>query len=99
MDDDDLTFEMPQHLFRVREDVSPYSEVGLVRTTTTAGASKGRRSMTIYDSNAEGFISVDAASGVIRTEARLDHERRPVIVLNLLLEDPDTGEESYCQVQ
>ncbi len=101
VDDDDLTFEMPQYEFTVREDVSPYSDVGVVHTAGGGAGAGGRgrqKRLDIFDSNADGFLSVDPATGVLRTEARLDHETRPVILLNLMMDDRDTGKESYCQV-
>ncbi len=108
MDDDDLTFHSPQLRFSVREDVSPYSQVGVVEVdqggfpaSSSSSSSRGRgRRLHVYDSNAEGFLSVDPVSGVLRTEARLDHERRPDILLNVRVEDEDDSEkESYCQVR
>ncbi len=95
VDDDDLTFRSPQLRFSVREDVSPYSRVGRLLEASVSSSLGG--GMSVYDSNADGFLSLDPSSGVLRTEARLDHERRPDIILNVRLDN--NGEESYCQVR
>ncbi len=92
VDDDDLSFAQPQFVFRTSEDVSPYTEVGrLENRRLSTGAN-----LTIYDSNAAGQVSVDSVTGALRTEARLDHETRPLVVLNVRLYS-DVAE-SFCQV-
>ena len=46
----------------------------------------------------DDYVSVDPRSGVLRTEARLDHESNPTVLLNVKMHDSSTGLESYCQI-
>lgn len=94
VDDDDLTFKMPQFHFEIYEDVSPYSEIGKVEAKT---GQRGAR-MEIYESNVERYVSIDPLTGILRTEARMDHERHPEVILNIRLEDNAQRTESFCQV-
>jgi protocadherin-16/23 len=95
VDDDDLTFNKPQYSFQIDEDVSPYSNVGRIEAKTSGADSQ---TLEIYSSNVDNYISIDARSGVLRTEARLDHETNPKVLLNVRMVDTATGLESYCQV-
>ena len=93
VDDDDLTFNMPQYNFAVDEDVSPYSDIGRVEAKTTPDGE-----LEIYSSNVDNYVSIDPRTGLLRTEARLDHESNPTVILNVKMQDSSTGLESYCQI-
>ena len=93
---DASAFERPQFEFRVDEDVSPYSSVGKIRTRRSVNGFGDVR-FTVYGSNAGSSVGVDPRTGELRTEARLDHETTPLIVLNVLAES-DGGDETFCQV-
>lgn len=95
IDDDDLSFDMPQYDFDILEDVSPYSVIGQINARTDASASA---KFTLLDSNVEDYVSVDSKTGTIRSESRLDHESNPVIVMNVQFEDQQTDTRSFCQV-
>ena len=62
--------------FEAREDVSPYSEIGKIEVP--AGFQ-----VTISDTSFPGYFSVNPSSGVLRSEARLDHEANPRLVINI----------------
>jgi hypothetical protein len=64
------------HRFEAREDVSPYSEVGRIQVPD------GFR-VDISESSYSGYFSVHPTTGILRSEARLDHEANPRVVLNL----------------
>jgi hypothetical protein len=90
--DDNLDFEATQYVFEVVEDVSPYSEVGHVKWQSGEGR------LSVYAASDNGLVSVDTNTGLVRTEARLDFETSPVIILNVKLEQAPANAESYSQV-
>lgn len=94
VDDDDITFDMPQFKFKVSENVSPYSSIGQLKAQIFSSSFE----MEVIDSNVEGSISIDSSDGLLRTESRLDFETHPLIVLNIELNDAITSVQSYCQV-
>ncbi len=62
--------------FEAREDVSPYSEIG------TVDVPKGYE-LVILEASYSGYFSIHPTSGMMRSEARLDHEANPKIVINM----------------
>nr|XP_015817127.2 protocadherin-16 [Nothobranchius furzeri] len=66
-------FEQGQYFFTVSEDVLRGTAVGVVRSATKTGASKGIF-YSISSGDPDGFFTVDSASGTIRTALPLDHE-------------------------
>ncbi|TRY73630.1 hypothetical protein TCAL_01930 [Tigriopus californicus] len=104
VDDDDLSFDMPQYKFDILEDVSPYSVIGQINARTDASASA---KFSLLDSNVEDYVSVDPRTGTIRSESRLDHEMSEdfpvgsVIYVGKALDfdSGPNGEVSYSLVQ
>ena len=76
--------------FEAREDVSPYSEIG--KMDVPPGFE-----VTILESSYPGYFSIHPTNGVLRSEARLDHEANPRIVLNVKVTTSDS-EELFSQV-
>ena len=69
-----------QYEFNVKEDVSPYSEIGSIPLPSPD------YSTTITQSSYSGFFSIDPRTGIIRTEARLDFETHPEVILNIRIQ-------------
>ena len=76
--------------FEAREDVSPYSEIG--KMDLPPG-----HEVTILESSYPGYFSVHPTNGILRSEARLDHEANPRVVLNIKITAPK-NEELFSQV-
>ena len=76
--------------FEAREDVSPYSEIG--KMDLPPG-----HEVTILESSYPGYFSVHPTNGILRSEARLDHEANPRVVLNVKIMAPQ-NEELFSQV-
>ena len=79
--DDTIPFEKYQYQFDVPEDISPYSEIGSIN------ANQGRFKYTLLEQSVIGYFSLDSNSGAIRSEARLDHEAHPEVILNIQAEN------------
>lgn len=62
--------------FEAREDVSPYSEIGQVDVP------EGYE-VVVTEASYSGYFSIHPTSGMMRSEARLDHEAYPRIVMNI----------------
>jgi len=77
--------------FEAREDVSPYSEIG--RIDVPAGFQ-----IAISDTSFPGYFSVNPASGILRSEARLDHEANPRVVINVKATSESGGDEFSSQI-
>jgi hypothetical protein len=75
--------------FEAREDVSPYSEIGKMELPSGY-------QVAILESSFPGYFSVHPTNGVLRSEARLDHEANPRVVLNLKVSSD--SEELFSQV-
>ena len=79
---DEIPFTKYQFEFSVAEDISPYSEIG--RILPSSGVPFKYE---LLDQSVTNYFSLDSRSGVIRSEARLDHETHPQVVLNVQAED------------
>ncbi|KAG7484455.1 hypothetical protein MATL_G00049540 [Megalops atlanticus] len=75
-------FEQAQYFFTVSEDVLRGTEVGVVRANSRSGASKDV-SYTISSGDPDGYFTVDAETGALRTSLPLDHEARPSLDLEV----------------
>ena len=73
-----------QYEFNVKEDVSPYSQIGRIPLSSSD------YDITILQSSYSGYFSIDSKTGIIRTESRLDYETHPEVLLNILIEDTKT---------
>ncbi len=80
--EDAIPFGRYQYEFNVPEDVSPYSQIGRISPSVP-----GDFRFSLTDQSTSGYFSLDARSGVVRSESRLDHEAHPQVVLNILAED------------
>ena len=69
-----------QYEFNVKEDVSPYSEIGRIPLPSSNNVIR------ITESSYSGYFSIDSNTGIIRTEARLDYETHPEVLLNIQIE-------------
>ena len=81
-----------QYKFNVKEDVSPYSEIGRIPLPSTDYL------IEITQSSYTGYFSIDSKTGVIRTEARLDYENHPEVLLNIRILAPRSTEIFSAQV-
>ena len=88
---DSVPFAKYQFEFQVAEDISPYSEIG--RLTANAGS---LFKYELLEQSVAGYFSLDSRSGVIRSEARLDHETHPQVVLNVQAEN-NNGQVYFVQ--
>ena len=79
---DSVPFSKYQFEFQVAEDISPYSDIG--RLIPNAGS---LFKYELLEQSVAGYFSLDSRSGVIRTEARLDHETHPQVILNVQAEN------------
>ena len=77
--------------FDAREDVSPYSEIGKI--DVPAGFQ-----ITISETSFHGYFSVNPTSGILRSEARLDHEANPRVVINIKASSNDGSDDFSSQV-
>ena len=69
-----------QYDFNVKEDVSPYSEIGRIPLPSSDYL------ITITQSSYSGYFSIDSKTGIMRTEARLDYETNPNVLLNIQIQ-------------
>ena len=76
--------------FEAREDVSPYSEIG--KMDLPPG-----HEVVILESSYPGYFSVHPNNGVLRSEARLDHEANPRVVVNVKITTAES-EELFSQI-
>ena len=51
----------------------------------------------LLEQSVTNYFSLDSRSGVIRSEARLDHETHPQVVLNVQAEDQNQGQVYFVQ--
>lgn len=93
VDDNDITFNEPQYKFTISEDISPYSTFDKIDVKDSENTE-----LSIVNSNVDRYVSIDAKSGNLRTEARMDHETNPVILLNIKSDNYALRSTSYCQV-
>ena len=93
IDSTEIPFNSYQFEFKVPEDVSPYSEIGVIRS---AKSSNTNFKYTLMEQSVLGYFSLDSNTGSIRSEARLDHESHPQVILNILAESR-SGENYYIQ--
>ena len=92
IDSVEIPFNSYQFEFKVPEDVSPYSEIGVIRPKSSNNIFK----YTLMEQSVLGYFSLDSNTGSIRSEARLDHESHPQVILNILAESR-SGENYYIQ--
>ena len=83
VDEDQLPFEQYQLDLSVPEDISPYSEIGTIRPRSNYGNFRYE----LLEQSVVGYFSLDSRTGTIRSEARLDHESHPQVILNVQAED------------
>ena len=81
-----------QYKFNVKEDVSPYSEIGHIPLPSSDYV------ITVTQSSYSGYFSIDSKTGTIRTEARLDYETHPEVLLNIQIQATRSDEKFYAQV-
>ena len=81
-----------QYEFNVKEDVSPYSQIGRIPIASSQYV------ITILQSSYSGYFSIDSKTGIIRTESRLDYETHPEVLLNLKIEDTETFKSFNAQL-
>ena len=86
-----IPFSSYQFEFSVPEDVSPYSEIGTIRSQRSAFK------YTLMEQSVLGYFSLDSRTGSIRSEARLDHESHPQVILNILAENEISGDSYFIQ--
>ena len=82
--DNQLPFAKYQFDFNVPEDISPYSEIGLISPTNVGG---DNFKYELLEQSVIGYFSLDSNTGTIRSEARLDHETHPQVILNVQAEN------------
>uniref|UniRef100_A0A8C9VBP1 Protocadherin-16 n=1 Tax=Scleropages formosus TaxID=113540 RepID=A0A8C9VBP1_SCLFO len=75
-------FEQTLYLFTVSEDALRGTQVGVVRASSRAGASKDVF-YTICSGDPDGYFTVDPETGVLRTSRPLDHEAWPSLELEV----------------
>lgn len=85
-DEDNIPFNSYQFQFSVPEDVSPYSQIGRIIPD------QGLFELTLMDQSVAGYFSLDPSTGIIRSEARLDFESHPQVILNIRAEN---SQDSY----
>uniref|UniRef100_A0AAY4EM86 Protocadherin-16 n=1 Tax=Denticeps clupeoides TaxID=299321 RepID=A0AAY4EM86_9TELE len=76
-------FEQAQYFFTVSEDVLRGTEVGVVRASSRSGEFGPHIFYTISAGDPDGYFTVDADSGALRTGLPLDHEARPSLDLEV----------------
>ena len=54
--------------------------------------------ITVTQSSYSGYFSIDSKTGTIRTEARLDYETHPEVLLNIQIQATRSDEKFYAQV-
>jgi len=74
-------FDSNRYLFSVREDASRNTVIGTVSASSVTGSDSARYS--IYSGDPNGYFSINPVTGTIRTDAELDHETRPFVLLNV----------------
>ncbi len=72
-------FDKYQFDFTVPEDISPYSEIGSIQSQPAQSSLQFQ----LLEQSVQGYFSLDSSTGAIRSEARLDHETHPQVVLNI----------------
>ena len=89
--DSEIPFSSYQFEFTVPEDISPYSDIGTIR------AQRPGFKYTLMEQSVLGYFSLDSRTGNIRSEARLDHETHPQVILNILAENEVSGDSYFIQ--